>query len=107
MVAEDRRKFTADNSDADVLLLDIPLYFETGEKIQADKVLVVSASPIEQRARVLARGTMTEDEFELIKSKQMPDAEKRKQADIVFETKTIEDTRAQVQNLVQEMRSAS
>ncbi len=105
LVAADREAFVRAHEDADLILLDIPLYFETGAKLDA-KVLVVTASEEIQRARVLSRGTMSEKEFELIKSRQMPDAEKQKRADYVIETLTLEQTRQAVQTLVESLRAA-
>ncbi len=70
----------------DIVVLDIPLLFETGGNKRADAILVVSAPADVQRARVLARGQMTEAEFEAIVARQVPDAIKREQADFVIDT---------------------
>jgi dephospho-CoA kinase len=91
--------------NADIVLLDIPLLFEKKNETEFDFVIVVSAKSSIQKERVLARGTMDEDTFNLILSKQMPDAEKRKRADYVIETTTIENARKQVQNILSEIRS--
>jgi dephospho-CoA kinase len=66
-----------------LVVLDVPLLFETGGKAHWDKVLVVSAPAAVQRARVMARPGMTEARFRAILAKQMPDREKRRRADYV------------------------
>ena len=63
-----------------LVLLDIPLLFETGGEARCDAVLVVTAPAAVQRARVLARPGMTADKLEAILAKQLPDAEKRRRA---------------------------
>ena len=67
-------------------VLDIPLLFETGGDARCDHVAVVTAPADVQKARVLQRGEMTAEEFENIRAKQMPDAEKRARADFVIST---------------------
>ena len=69
-----------------------------------DAVAVVSVAPDIQKARVLERGTMSEDDFNLILSRQMPDAEKRSKADFVIETDTLEHARQQVETVVKTIR---
>ena len=71
---------------APLVVLDIPLLFETGGRDRVDKVVVVTAPPEIQRARVLARPGMSEAKFSAILTKQVPDAEKRKLADFVIDT---------------------
>ena len=71
---------------ARVAVLDIPLLFETGGDRRCDAVVVVSAPPEIQRARVFERPGMTEQRFAAILAKQMPDAEKRARADFVVDT---------------------
>lgn len=85
-----------------LVLLDIPLLFESGAEGRVDKVAVVSCDPNIQRARVLARPGMTVDKFELILSRQTPDAEKRRRADYVIETGNgIEPARQKVAEIIQ------
>jgi len=83
-----------------LLLLDIPLLFETGTDSLCDATLVVSSPPEVQRARVLARPGMTEAHFDTILAKQMPDNEKRARATYVIETQTPEQTRTEVLALI-------
>lgn len=71
---------------APLAVLDIPLLFETGGRNRVDKVVVVTASPEIQRDRVLARPGMSEEKFLSILAKQVPDAEKRRQADFIIDT---------------------
>ncbi|OCX65328.1 dephospho-CoA kinase [Thioclava sp. SK-1] len=98
-----RNVFLRANADADLVVLDIPLLFETGADLDCDAVLVVTVAPEVQRARVLARGTMTEDQLDMILARQMPDAEKRIRADFILRCDTLEDTRAGVQNLIKRL----
>lgn len=69
-----------------LVVLDIPLLFETGGRDRVDKVVVVTAPAAVQRERVLARPGMTEQKFAAILDKQVPDAEKRRLADFVIDT---------------------
>lgn len=76
----------AEATGAAVAVLDIPLLFETGGDKRVDAVLVVSAPPEIQRARILAREGMTEHRLDALLARQMPDAEKRARADFVVDT---------------------
>lgn len=104
LVGEDRAQFIA-AAQEDIVVLDIPLLFETGGEARVDAVACVIIDDEIQRQRVLDRGTMTEAQFETIKSKQLPAAEKAARADYVIRTDTIEHARAQVQAVVQDIRS--
>lgn len=104
LVAQDRADFLAQTA-ADIAVLDIPLLFETGAERDLDATVCVSTSAKQQQQRVLARGTMTADQLQMILAKQMPDAEKRARADYVISTDTIEQTRQQVKALVAKIRS--
>lgn len=103
LVAQDRADFAA-RAQADILVFDIPLLFETGGEARVDAVAVVSTDADTQRARVLERGTMTEAQFNAIRAKQTPDAEKRARADYVVVTDTMDHARAQVQEIVADIR---
>jgi dephospho-CoA kinase len=74
------------NAGAPIAVLDIPLLFETNGRGRVDKVVVVTAPAGVQRQRVLARPGMSEQKFEAILAKQVPDAEKRKRADYIVDT---------------------
>ena len=69
-----------------LVVLDIPLLFETGGEKRCDAVIVVSAPPWVQRARVMGRANMTEARFRAILKKQMPDHEKRRRADYIVQS---------------------
>lgn len=88
-----------------IVVLDIPLLFETGADARVDKVVVVTCEPDVQRQRVLSRPGMTEEKFALILSRQTPDAEKRARADYVIDTgHGIDMAREQVKTIVTELR---
>ena len=100
-VADERARFFQAHADADLVVLDIPLLFETGGASRVDKVAVVSAPADVQRARVLARPGMTLAKFEAILAKQTPDAEKRARADFVIDTSLpLDRTRDDVRSIV-------
>ena len=86
LVAADRAAFLAAEAAAPLVVLDIPLLYETGAEAWLDGVLVVTAPAEVQRARVLARPGMTEAALDRILARQMPDAEKRARADFVIAT---------------------
>lgn len=96
-----RSKFLLDNRDKPALLFEIPLLFETGGHEAFDKVIVVSAPPDVQQARVLARPGMTKGKLDALLARQMPDEEKRKLADFVIDTSTdLSTTEAQVSRVL-------
>jgi dephospho-CoA kinase len=98
-----RQKFLeqAETSGAPIVLMDVPLLFETGGEKRMDAVVVVSAPAELQRERVLARENMTPDKLDAILARQMPDAEKRKRADFVVDTsRGLEPVRAEVKDIL-------
>jgi dephospho-CoA kinase len=88
MLGASRQKFMAEaeQSGAPVVVMDIPLLFETGGEKRVDAVVVVTTTPENQRERILARGTMTHEALDAILARQLPDPEKRKRADFVVDT---------------------
>lgn len=103
LVAENRQQFLADASSP-IVLLDVPLLYETGLSGTVDLAVVVSVSEDEQKRRVLARPGMDENKFEALRSKQLSDADKRAQADVVIETTNLEAARTAVQNVIEQIR---
>jgi dephospho-CoA kinase len=100
-VGAERAAFLAANRDADLVVFDVPLLFETGGDRAVDKIVVVSAAPEIQRARVLARPGMTPEKFAAILARQTPDAEKRARADFVIPTDVAIDlTRTAVRRVI-------
>ena len=99
-----RREFLREHSESKLVVLDIPLLFERGGVEEVEAVLVVSAPPEIQRARVLKRPGMTAERFDHILALQLPDAEKRARADYVIDTSgPLDQTRAQVARLVEKL----
>lgn len=103
LVREDRELFAAHSAE-DILVLDIPLLFETGADAEMDAVVCVSISAELQEERVLARGTMTRDQFRAIRDKQLPNEEKCARSDYVITTETLEGARKQVQDVLKKIR---
>jgi dephospho-CoA kinase len=91
----------AEAKGAPVVLLDIPLLFETGGNQRVDAVVVATAPPEVQRARVLERPGMTPQRLEAMLARQMPDSEKRLRADFIVDTsRGFDDARAQVREIL-------
>ena len=103
LVRDEEKQFRANAqaNGAKLIVLDIPLLFETGGDTRVDKVLVVTAPAEVQRRRVLERPGMTAEKLDAILARQTPDAEKRRRADFVIDTRNdFSVTRAEVQKVI-------
>ncbi|MGC8534422.1 MAG: dephospho-CoA kinase [Rhizomicrobium sp.] len=105
LVAADEAAFMAQHKDAPMVVLDVPLLFEAGGHGRVDVIVVVSAPAEMQRARVLARPGMTPEKLDLILSRQLDDAEKKKRADFVVDTSVgLDHAFAQVRSILDQVR---
>jgi dephospho-CoA kinase len=105
MLGASRQKFMdeAERSGAPVAVVDVPLLFETGGENRVDAVVVVTTSPENQRERIMARGTMTNEALDSILARQLPDAEKRNRADFVVDTSHgLDPVRVQIRDILVE-----
>lgn len=103
LVRNMQTKFLKDAEEAGnpLVVLDIPLLFETGRENEADHIVVVSAPEEIQRSRAMKRPGMTREKLEYILSRQVPDAEKRARADDIVDTSgELRDTAAQVDRII-------
>lgn len=103
LVREVEREFLERNRErgAPLVVLDIPLLFESAAEGRVDKIIVVTASAAEQRRRVLSRPGMTEEKYRVILQRQVPDDEKRARADFVVDTgQGFESARANVRRII-------
>jgi dephospho-CoA kinase len=110
LVQKMQARFLADAAEAgsDMALLDVPLLFETGREKDVDVVIVVSADERLQRERALSRPGMTAEKFDFILSRQMPDEQKRAQADYVIDTSSsLADTAREVERVIADIRAKS
>ena len=91
---------------ARIVICDIPLLFETGAQDRVDAVVVVTAPAEIQRARAFQRADMTDDKFQALLRRQLPDADKRRRADFVVDTSGgFDSARAQVRAIVEAARA--
>ena len=105
MLGASRQKFLhdAERSGAPVVVVDVPLLYETGGENRVDAVVVVTTTPEIQRARVLARDNMSGERLDGILARQLPDAEKRKRADFVVDTSHgLDPVRARIRDILSE-----
>jgi dephospho-CoA kinase len=94
----------AERAGAPVVVVDVPLLFETGGEKRVDAVMVVTTAPELQRERILARGTMTAETLDAILARQTPDAEKRRRADFVVDTSHgLDPVRARIRDILAEV----
>jgi dephospho-CoA kinase len=106
MLGASRQKFfeDAERAGAPVTVVDVPLLYETGGEKRVDAVVVVTTTPENQRARIMARGTMSSEALDSILARQLPDAEKRKRADFVVDTSDgLDPVRAQIRDILQQV----
>ena len=104
LVAQDRQTFI-DSAQSDILVFDIPLLFETGADAHMNAVICVTIDEEEQKKRVLERGTMNEEIFEKVKSRQWSNSQKCEKADFVILTDTLEHVHAQVENILAKLKA--
>ena len=104
LVRADREAVFA-NATQDIMVFDIPLLFETKSQSEFDAVACVHVSDAEQTRRVMARGTMTRDQFEMIRAKQMSIAEKLALSDYQIETTTIDYAAHQVDAIIADIKT--
>ncbi len=105
LVAADRKNFI-EQSESPIIVLDIPLLFETKAEDTVDAVAVVSTSVETQRKRVMQRRGMNIERFQTLLDRQMPDVEKRKRATYVIDTSSLESARSAVESIVENIRNS-
>ncbi|WP_028034450.1 dephospho-CoA kinase [Chelativorans sp. J32] len=106
LVRRDADRFVEDHRrrGTPLVVLDIPLLFETDGTSRVDKIAVVTAPAHVQRERVLSRPGMTEEKYEKILARQVPDEEKRKRADFVIDTsRGLEPAREAVRDIISQL----
>lgn len=103
LVAQDREEFRR-TAQSDILVFDVPLLFETGGNTKMDAVVCVMIDAEGQQTRVMDRGTMTVEQFEHIRNKQMPIEEKIARSDYVIVTDTVDHAREQVKDILADIR---
>ena len=106
MLGASRQKFFEDAqaAGAPVVVVDVPLLFETGGEKCVDAVVVVTTTPEAQRERVRARGTMDDAKLDAILARQLPDAEKRNRADFIVDTSHgLEPVRERIRDILAEV----
>jgi dephospho-CoA kinase len=110
LVRADRAAFLAEAQSAGerLVVVDIPLLYETGAEREVDAVLLVTASEAVQKARIAARPDMTPEKLAAVMARQMPDSEKRARADFIIDTSGgMEDTERQVGDVLRKIGAAT
>lgn len=108
LVRAAQKDFIERHKGEKIVVLDIPLLFETGRDREVDKIVVVSAPPDVQRTRVLAREGMTAEKFAAILARQTPDSEKRARADFIVDTSQgLDHAERQVRAIIAELANHS
>ena len=105
LLGASRQKFLADaeRSGTRVVVVDVPLLFETGGEKRVDAVVVVTTTAEIQRRRILSRPNMTDEKLDAILARQMPDAEKRRRANFVVDTSHgLDPVRARIRDILAE-----
>lgn len=108
LVKDMQRRFLSDSeaAGAEIVILDIPLLFETGREKDVDVIIVVSADEQQQRERAMKRPGMTAQKLDFILSKQLPDPLKRARADYVIDTSAgLAETAGEVERVIAELRT--
>jgi dephospho-CoA kinase len=108
LVRQELDRFLEDEraKQTELVVIDVPLLFETRREKEFDSIVVVSAPPHVQKSRAMARPDMTEEKFNLILSRQTPDAEKRARAHFIVDTGAgHESARSQVRRIVSQLLS--
>ena len=103
LIKADRKEFLEKNRKEEIIIFDIPLLFENNIENEFDFIITVSVSEQEQKLRVLSRKTMDEKLFSFIKSKQLPNDEKKRKSDYVIQTNSINNTEAQVDQFLSKL----
>ncbi len=107
LVGAHRADFFAEVAHAEVVVVDVPLLFETGGDRAVDAVVVVSAKPEIQRARALSRPGADPARFEALLARQIPDVEKRRRAHFVIDTGgSLADSRRQAEDVLRALAGA-
>jgi dephospho-CoA kinase len=106
MLGASRKKFfdAAEAAGKPVVVVDVPLLYETGGEKRVDAVVVVTTTQEIQRERILARDNMTGEKLDAILARQLPDAEKRRRADFVVDTSHgLDSVRARIRDILAEV----